>query len=53
MNYKMMALGILGVMLNPIMALAVTINVPADQPTFQAGIDAAGDYDTVLVAPGT
>ena len=29
------------------------INVPADQPTIQAGIDAAVDADTVLVQPGT
>ena len=29
------------------------INVPADQPTIQAGVDAAADTDTVLVQPGT
>jgi len=29
------------------------INVPADQPTIQAGIDATVDADTVLVQPGT
>ena len=29
------------------------INVPADQPTIQAGINVAVDTDTVLVQPGT
>jgi len=32
---------------------AATVNVPADQPTIQAGINAAVNGDTVLVAPGT
>jgi parallel beta-helix repeat protein len=31
----------------------VTINVPADQATIQAGINAANNGDSVLVAPGT
>jgi hypothetical protein len=34
-------------------SLASTIHVPKDQPTIQAGINAANNGDLVLVAPGT
>ena len=34
-------------------AFGATIHVPGDQPTIQAGIDAASDGDVVLVADGT
>ena len=34
-------------------AMAATIEVPADQPKIQAGINAASVGDTVLVGPGT
>jgi len=37
----------------PLPLSATTINVPSDQPTIQAGVDAAVDGDTVLVADGT
>jgi hypothetical protein len=37
----------------PRAALGDIINVPADQPTIQAGINAAGAGDEVVVQPGT
>jgi len=37
----------------PIRSLADTIHVPGDQPTIQAGLNAANPGDVVLVAPGT
>jgi len=39
-------------LLTPI-AVASIIHIPAHEPSIQAGIDAAADGDTVLVAPGT
>ena len=33
-------------------AAAATLNVPADHPTIQSAIDAAGNGDLVLIAPG-
>lgn len=47
---------ILGVLLGFAVQTSVPadiINVPGDQPTIQAGIDAASDGDAVVVAPGS
>lgn len=41
------------VLLNLKLTYSATIHVPADQPTIQAGINAAVDGDTVLIADGT
>jgi len=37
----------------PTIGNSATIHIPADKPTIQAGIDAAVNGDTVLVAPGS
>ncbi len=45
--------GVTSLLLFPILAFATTWHVPSQYPTIQAGINAATDGDTVLVAPGT
>ena len=44
---------IVGLMGFSVQSFAAIINVPADQPTIQSGIDAARNGDTVIVADGT
>jgi hypothetical protein len=43
---------LISILLLTLSAKAQVIHVPADQPTIQAGLDAAQSGDTVLVAPG-
>ncbi len=51
MKISMVTLTVLGILLT-LPLTAATIHIPADQPTIQAGINAAVDGDTVLVADG-
>ncbi|MBN2461839.1 MAG: hypothetical protein JXB60_09550 [Candidatus Cloacimonetes bacterium] len=46
-------LNIFFICLIPVLSISTIINVPSDQPSIQAGIDASLDADTVLVQPGT
>ena len=50
---KIFTLATLLITVFAINAYAVTINIPADYATIQAGIDAATNGDVVLVQPGT
>lgn len=50
---RLSILAVLTMLLTPTTgALALVIHVPAEEPTIQAGIDAAVDGDTVLIADG-
>ena len=49
---RVILIGIIFILL-PVIANTTIINVPADQPTVQQGIDVSVNSDTVLVQPGT
>jgi len=53
MNLRLTLVALCIICLSPTGAAAAVIHVPVDQPTIQAGIDAAKHGDTVLVADGT
>ncbi|NQS98535.1 MAG: hypothetical protein HQ591_08780 [candidate division Zixibacteria bacterium] len=50
---KQIFTALVGILILSLPAFAVTIHIPGDYPTIQAGINAAVDGDTVLVADGT
>ncbi len=50
---RMPAIGAVAALLLPLPVGAATFHVPAERSTIQAGIDAASEGDTVLVAPNT
>ena len=50
---RLLAGGLVAVLVSAQICLATIINVPEDQPTIQAGINAAVDGDTVSVAAGS
>ena len=52
MNLRLTLVALCIICLSPTGAVSAVIHVPNDQPTIQAGIDAAEDYDVVLVADG-
>lgn len=49
---RLLALLVVSLCFIPATILSTTIRVPSEQPTIQAGIDAASEGDTVLVADG-
>jgi hypothetical protein len=52
-RFVITGLAALAIIVSVIPAFSAIIHVPADQPSIQAGVDAAASGDTVLVAAGT